>query len=411
MIMRRFEAYRVGRLAARTRRGAALVIAAVMLMVALAMAAFAIDLGYIQLVQAELQNAADGAAIAGAQALADGPTSARAAACRVAEKNEAGNRPIEMVASSDVEIGTWDKSTAQFTVLSGADEARGTAVRVTCRRTAERGNGLSLFFAPVLGHHEADVVGVATAACEGQTCSRLIGLDWVWLENGNVDSYNSDAGSYESQTPGENAHVCSNGSITVGSNGFVHGDARPGPGYTVSGSSRVSGSTEPRDEPIEAPPVDPGSATTENDNDQIPAGLLVGNDFVLEGSNTVSLPPGTYYVDGEFRIGGSACLDITGPTKIYVTGNVSIEGNGVTGTTPSNLEFYATGSTARIAGDRAFKGAIYAPTTELTISGKGGVYGAVLGKTLKLEGNPTNVHYDEAIIPFSSEFGRGKLVQ
>ena len=401
----------MARTSSHTRRGAALVLAAVMLMIALALAAFAIDLGYIQLVQAELQNAADGAALAGAQALVDGPNSARAAACRVAESNEAGNSPIEMIADSDVEIGIWDESTAQFTTLSGADESKGTAVRVTCRRTAARGNALSLFFAPVLGRHQADVLGVATAAYEGQPCSRIIGLDWVWLENGDVDSYNSDAGSYMSQMPGDKGHVCSNGPITVGSNGFVHGDAHPGPGYSVSGGSRVSGSIEPLAESLVVPPVDPGSAATENDNDQVPAGLLVGSDFVLEGTSAVSLPPGTYYIDGNFRIGGSARLELTGPTEIYVTGDVSIKGNGVTNATPSNLEFYPMGSTARLAGNMAFSGTIYAPATDVTIAGNGGLYGAVVGKTLTLEGNPTNLHYDEAIAPISSQFGRGKLVQ
>jgi hypothetical protein len=270
---------------------------------------------------------------------------------------------------------------------------------------------LSLFFAPVFGRDHADVHGVATAIYEGKECGRIVGLESVWLENGDVDSYISDLGSYATQTPRQNGNVCSNGPITLAPNAFVKGDAHAGPDQSVAGASRVTGSTEPLDSLIVAPPVDPGPAASLNDNSQIPAGLLAGPDFVLEGNVTVPLPPGTYYINGDFRIGGGAGLNILGPTKIYVTGNVDIAGNGVTSGTPANLDFFPMGETARFAGDAAFSGAIYGPTTDVTIAGNGGLFGAVIGKTLTLQGNPSKIHYDEALTPVSQRFGRGKLVQ
>ena len=54
------------------RVGSILVLAAAMLIVVFAMAAFAIDLGYMSLTKTQLRNAADGAALAAAIELTDG---------------------------------------------------------------------------------------------------------------------------------------------------------------------------------------------------------------------------------------------------------------------------------------------------------------------------------------------------
>src|SRR5688500_5837104 len=55
-----------------SRRGAIVVMAAVLLIILLAMVAFAVDSGYMLTVRTELQRAADAGAIAGAAALIEG---------------------------------------------------------------------------------------------------------------------------------------------------------------------------------------------------------------------------------------------------------------------------------------------------------------------------------------------------
>jgi Flp pilus assembly protein TadG len=49
------------------RRGSIVVLAALLMIMLVGMLAFAIDIGYMSTVKAELQNAADAAALAGAQ--------------------------------------------------------------------------------------------------------------------------------------------------------------------------------------------------------------------------------------------------------------------------------------------------------------------------------------------------------
>src|SRR6185369_16390377 len=69
------------------RRGAILVLSALLLIVMFAIAAFSIDLGYIEFARTQLQNTADASALAGAQALTDSTSTALAAAKTVASAN------------------------------------------------------------------------------------------------------------------------------------------------------------------------------------------------------------------------------------------------------------------------------------------------------------------------------------
>jgi hypothetical protein len=67
-------------------------------------------------------------------------------------------------AGEDVEIGLWDDKRLRFTVLAENSPEAPNAVRVTCRRTAARGNALNLFFARVIGTTSAELSASAIAA-------------------------------------------------------------------------------------------------------------------------------------------------------------------------------------------------------------------------------------------------------
>jgi hypothetical protein len=123
------------------RRGAVIVMAAVMMVVLLAMVAFAVDSGYMLSVRTELQRAADAGAMAGAGGLINGVSAARAEALRFVRMNSAGARTIS---DSDVtvEFGQWNKTTKAFTV----DPDDASAVRISINQ----GNN-SVFFGRVLG--------------------------------------------------------------------------------------------------------------------------------------------------------------------------------------------------------------------------------------------------------------------
>jgi Flp pilus assembly protein TadG len=140
------------------RRGATVVLAAVIMLVLLAILAFSIDIGYICLERARCQNAADSASHAAACRLLTDPealTESREVAIAYAEKNMPNAGAV--LKAADVEFGIWDRDDRTYTVDSDSPNA----VRVVIRRSEDNDNPLPLFFAPLIGHQFADVTAEA----------------------------------------------------------------------------------------------------------------------------------------------------------------------------------------------------------------------------------------------------------
>ncbi|MCP4640246.1 MAG: hypothetical protein GY851_07440, partial [bacterium] len=135
-------------------------------MMVAAFLAFSIDYGHIVVTEGELQNAADAAALSGGRVLADGRAAVVAAAQEWAAKNMAGGESVALVADEDVELGTWDSDTASFTAIPVGSAETPNAVRVTCRRSSERGTGLTLFFAPIFGVNDANLTASAVSSAK-----------------------------------------------------------------------------------------------------------------------------------------------------------------------------------------------------------------------------------------------------
>ncbi|REJ71681.1 MAG: TadE/TadG family protein [Planctomycetota bacterium] len=187
MQLRRFDQLLNNRLAADRRKGAILVLAAVLLTAMFGFVAFALDVGLICLAKAELQNAADAGALAGVQMLGNGPGAVRDEATLLTSKNDAAGTPVEILAE-DVEIGHLDPVTQEFTALPADQEHAGTAVRVTCRRSAARGNPLQLFFAPIIGSTHADVAESAIATLRPRDVMLVVDLSGSMNDDGKVAS-------------------------------------------------------------------------------------------------------------------------------------------------------------------------------------------------------------------------------
>ena len=116
-------------------------LAAVLLILVFAFLAFSIDVGFMAVTKAELQNSADAAALAGAAHLYDGPNEAVDAAVDYGAANEAANEASE-VTPRDITLGFWDVRGRTFDPRSAAPNA----VRAAARRTDE-----GLLFGPILG--------------------------------------------------------------------------------------------------------------------------------------------------------------------------------------------------------------------------------------------------------------------
>ena len=159
----------------RQRRGAALVLGAVMMVMLFAFVAFAIDIGFISLTRAQLQNNADAAALAAAQELSgvDDPatvrTNARKAAYDVVVANVGGNaNNANFDPAQDVVFGklSWNSGTQSYSYQWGDQYTPYNVVKVFARRQlrppapgsqAVLDQRLPLFFAPVIGESKASL--------------------------------------------------------------------------------------------------------------------------------------------------------------------------------------------------------------------------------------------------------------
>ena len=129
------------------------------------MAAFAVDVAWMQLVRAELRTATDAAARAGAKelSLAQDIKVARNRAKSLAQRNQVAGEPL-LLADSDIEFGvsTQASETVRFKFASGGKIPN--AVRVTGRRTQGSLSGtVDLLFAGVLGVNDFAPQDVATS--------------------------------------------------------------------------------------------------------------------------------------------------------------------------------------------------------------------------------------------------------
>jgi Flp pilus assembly protein TadG len=165
------------------RRGAIVPLTALLLVPLLAMMAFTIDVGWMVLVESNLQSAADSAALAGANSLMDGYVSyvqaglatssssqssiistyeatAKAAAKQYAALNGAGDSSLTLL-DSDIEFG-YTNSSGTYTTPAPSGTYPNT-IKVTLRRDSTANGALGLFFGPVLGTPTANLEAVAAA--------------------------------------------------------------------------------------------------------------------------------------------------------------------------------------------------------------------------------------------------------
>jgi hypothetical protein len=143
----------------RRRRGAIVILTAILLVLMLGVIAFAVDMGYLLLTRTQLQAAADSAAIAAAWYPPQSSENMILTAQQFAGYHIAAAKPV-ILDAADVELGTWDFANRNFTA-SGSPY---NAVRVTARRDNTTGGQVSLFFARVIGSDACAVRAQAVAA-------------------------------------------------------------------------------------------------------------------------------------------------------------------------------------------------------------------------------------------------------
>ena len=260
--------------------------------------------------------------------------------------------------------------------------------------------------------------------------SGIIGLNKITVgaSSAVIDSYDSSIGYPSSQS--NDAFLLSNGTITL-QGAKIHGDMISTQGNVIlqansldtgdvtyattislAGSAVVQGSiyhlTNP---PIVAPLPDAcGSYTT------APTTWMTGaytydpikGNLTVSGGGTATLASGTYCFNNVTVSGGST-LRINGSVIINVTGKFTDSGGSLQNTSyiPFNLQVassYTGSNGVTVSGTSATYLTIYAPGTDVTVSGGGPLYGALVGKTLTVSGN-SFVHQDLALPDVWSVFG------
>ena len=376
---------------ARRRRAAALPYVAVSVVALLAVCSLAVDLGRVRLVKAELQLAADAAARHAVVGIPGGYQAALNRAVDAADDNKADGKAVALHAAEDVEFGTWDPYVRAFTPLQGARRDDATAVRVTARRISARGDAVPLLLARAIGMTTCDATASAVATVAPKQYG-IVGLDYIRLWGNSTNSYWSESSS---AATGNWGGIASNGDISLGGSSSVSGDARPGPGHTITGgATKVSGESDPLPYPLSYPVESPSPyGPSNNDNSFVPTGARSGPDFQL--GSMLSLPGGHYFFRN-FRVEGGGVLTFREPAVVYVYGTVNITGRVTTnGNLPKNLRIVtvrdpSTGAApgaVNIGSNGALYADIYAPLSPLTVGGSSDIYGCVVAKSVDMTGS------------------------
>jgi hypothetical protein len=245
-----------------------------------------------------------------------------------------------------------------------------------------------------------------------------------------TDAYDSRLGSYASQAVNVDASgayaeiggsVASNSGVIDlhGSTVTIRGDAIPGPLHEVeeSGNPIVLGDTTPRRYERELPPppyADFLAASLVNDNATgwtTSAGASVTYNpttmALTVRNGTLTLTGGTYFFSS-VTLRSHATLAVGGASSVYVTGSLDMTGGTLSNPgAPGDLLVYAhpyalpagfspATTTVRVNGGSEAAWAFYGPACDVTIGGGGALFGAMVAKTIQINGD-TAFHYDRAL--------------
>ncbi|TNE42631.1 MAG: hypothetical protein EP347_00385 [Alphaproteobacteria bacterium] len=358
--------------------------------------ALAVDGSWIFYTRSRLQATADASVLAAA---ANHDTYIDVANA-YAETNMPATDNGDVLADVDIENGTWDAGTRTF-------DPAGTPVdafRVTTRRATANGNALPLFFAQILGDNEIDVSMTATAITyreEMPTTACILTLSELDLSltfTGNPDII-ADGCSIMSNSTGDPSIKQTGSSYVVADCVYAVGEIQD-KNIETTGCPAPVPNIPPVQDPyfdIEVPSPLPACRAsvpdfgpgTENYIDAAD-GRFCSN---IDIQGTVYLSPGVYYFSEDFDINSGAYVAGTGVTIVltsetspstntmFINGGAELHLSAPTSGDFSGILFYQDrnitwptdpNSTINGNANSELTGAIYFPTSGLTINGTSG---------------------------------------
>jgi Flp pilus assembly protein TadG len=191
----------------KNEKGVTLVYVALLIVVLIGIAALAVDIGYVMVSKNELQNAADGAALAGARQLGenykDGVSPVSTNVLNVAQTTASQNKATGLnlaVGNVVASTGHWDPTQARDNVPFPSGAVYPDAVKATVKRNPGTPSGaVSTFFAPIFKLIDAssqDKIPVEATACaaitgpceEKPTIPLGIGKGWFDIHPGDGEA-------------------------------------------------------------------------------------------------------------------------------------------------------------------------------------------------------------------------------
>jgi hypothetical protein len=254
------------------------------------------------------------------------------------------------------------------------------------------------------------------------------GGDGVRLDsNAFVDSYDSMYGPYASQVAAgtdwarQNGAVGSNADIRLMSNTRIYGDCHPGPGGLLNATAPgilITGSTDPADTLVALDPMPPpaaaslGAASWTTDITLGP-GVIRYSDVLVNGGATLTIEGPVQLVVDNFlmKSGTRLVFDATnGPIELYSARDFELESNTDVITQSDSavdVKLFLSGNnrapipslrdTVSLSANSDFVGAIYAPSSEISLGSNFEIFGSVMAGYLDLSSNG-RIHFDEALL-------------
>jgi Flp pilus assembly protein TadG len=168
--MKKFNRFRV---ALTDEEGAAAPLIGLFIVIFIVFLAFAVDLGRLYIVKNELQNAADGAALAGARELYQTSQTINVTTVNTAVQNCAlQNKSIGVAQlNASAEIGKWDFATQTFTPIASPTYTTDVnAVRATIKRLGADGSASSN---PTMGSSFTGILGIGQLGTQATAVAYL----------------------------------------------------------------------------------------------------------------------------------------------------------------------------------------------------------------------------------------------
>jgi len=341
------------------QRGVTLVWAAITMFVLVGFVALAVDFGYAYYTTQKLQNAADAAALAGAQRVWFSHGEARERAMEYSAANEAGGDAVllDENASNDPEgdivIGIYDKATRSFT--PSTDKMKANAVMVNAKRREGSPNGpLPLVWGGIFGVDSTEFSRWGIAVADGGPhYSDLIALNdddplsFYIYGHGHLD-LGSGTAQVNSSDPKAAMYQGTHITYLYKETNIVGGyDERGNPKVTEQGDQNEGEDYVP--DPLASlptPAYNPaqpagtvitgsGSAETRFSPGYYPGGLN------MQAGQHVVLEPGIYILGDDFELNGHSTLEGYNTMFYLVNGSVKDNGTGQVYLTPTTMDPYA----------------------------------------------------------------------